>query len=313
MATQNLTRSYRDANEAGLSGAEAIEVENVGKPDQIVSAGAEEQLALGAFKDHQLQCMALLSDQDVTAQFLGLRYAVNQTAAGEPGTIDVLGDLEQEIYIGDIVRLEDMPDAGDNGMYFVDDIAELAGTTTITLGDGQEIPTAVGGAIGTVARVACVQKMTYEYTMATAVAITGVITVTGNVTDVFEAGGWLIVRESGGNDGLWEIHSVDYVAPTTTIVVNDRQGTQTLPAGTTGVIASVRPFIELAANVSFLWSRESGLYNPFHQNTNDPTGGVAIPRVYDVDRGDVAFCMVNNPGTVNANVDIRIGTNAVIF
>jgi hypothetical protein len=310
----NITRTTRRENESGLIGAEAIEVENVGIPDQAISAATEEQTALGAFKDHQLQSLSLLCDQAVDCQFLGVRYAILQTVAGPPGDITHTGDLTQEIHPGDFVRVEGT--VADDGVYLVEAVAELAGTTTIDFAIGQSFPVGAGGAVGTVARVCSHQILSYHYDIATATLATGVITILGDVSNFFAAGDWLLVTISTGNDGLWEIATVAKDGPpvtTTSITVLDRTGGNTLPDNTDdGDIHRVNPFFELAANVPFLWSFNSGIKNPFYPS--EPTAAAALLNEQFNDfRGDVAFLMVNNETAETANFAGRIGTNAIIF
>ncbi len=307
MPVINETRALRVANEAGISGASATEVEGVITLDQVISAGVEEELAMGAFKDHQMQNISLVSDQDVDVQFLGVRYAVLQTVSGPPGTITHTGDLTQEIFEGDLVRLEDMPTAGDDGIYMVNAIAFGAGTTTITLENGQDIPTAGGGAVGTVARVASLQILGYAYGVLTTVAGTGVITVTGDVTDKFAAGDALVISGSVANDGYWVIDSVTETGGVTTLIVNG--GTLPASSGVSGQFVRVGAGFSLAANEPMLWSINGGTQNPFIHPEVNPSDGL----LYNTFRGDVAHCMVDNAGATNANFDGRIGTNAIIF
>jgi hypothetical protein len=247
-------------------------------------------------------------------QFLGVRYAILQTVAGPPGTVTFTGDLTDEIFIGDLIRLEGT--VADDGVYLVDTVAFGAATTTITLALGQDIPAGAGGAVGTFARVCNQQILGYQYDIATATAATGVLTVLGDISDKFAAGDWLRITSSTGNDGLWEIATVTTDGPpvtTTTITVIDRAAGNTLPDNTDdGDIQRVNPFFELAANVPFLWSVDSGQRNPFHPHGVDPVT-LILPEVYNAFRGDVAYCMVDNAGALAANFSGRIAKNAIIF
>jgi len=308
----NITRTLRVENESGVTGSEAEAVNSADILEQLITAASEEQTAMGAFKDHQLQALSLSLDVDGSAQFLGVRYPVLQTVAGPPGTITYTGDLEQEIYPGDIIRLEDMPAAGDDGLYQVATVVEAAGTTTITLANGQDIATAGGGAVGTLARVCSRQNMGYAYTAVTVTAASGAITFTGDLSDKFAAGDWITINNSTGNDGVWQITSVTYAAPTTTIIVETKAGANTLPDNTNdGVFQKIEMEITLAASVPYLWSIEGGLQNPFiHPNTLNATD--IIGPTYDADRGDVAYCMVTVDGTTNGNFSGRICTDPAL-
>jgi len=310
-STMRLQRWAQRENEAGLSGSEAIEVENVGIPDQVISAGTEEQTALGGFKDHQLQVLSLLCDVDAVAQFLGVRYAILATTIGPPGTITHTGDLTQEIFAGDLVRLEGT--AACDGVYRVDSdpvvgVTLAAGVTFITLALGQALP-AAAGPVGTIARVCSQQVFPYAYTAVTVTAATGAITYTGDLTDKFVAGDFIVIEDSTGNDGYWEIDSITYAAPTTTIIVNlTPGGVAGLPDNTDdGNFAKCRAGIALTAAVPILWSIEGGLNNPFAQ-----PGPYARAPLFNAFRGDVTYCMVTVPGAVNGNFAGRIGTNAIL-
>ena len=313
--TINLTRRMAEENESGLSGAEAAEVENVGSPDQEISAGTEEQTAMGAFKDHQLQAMSLLCDQAVTAQFLGVRYPILATTVGPPGTITFTGDLEQEIFANDLVRVEGT--VGNDGIYLVDEVVEAVGVTTITLENGHAMVGAEG-IVGTVARIASHKLLSYAYPVTSTTLGTGAIVITGDVSNVFAAGDYLTLQDTVANDGLWYIMSVTTDGPPvtiTTIIVSDPNiavPVGALPAteGAVGHISRCRPAFKLAANVPFLWSIEGGLPNPFWQAIDLVAAETPI---YNEFRGDVAYCMVNNEGLLAANFQARIATNAIIF
>lgn len=311
MPVINITRALRVGNEAGISGAEAPTVEGVITLDQVISAGVEEAAAMSGFKDRLMQNIALVSDQDVDVQFLGLRYAILQTVAGPPGEVTFTGDLEQEIFSNDLIRLEGT--VADDGVYLVDTVVENLGDTTIALQNGQDIPTGGGGAVGTLARVCSHQIIDYVYALATQTAASGLLTIAGDVSNVFADGDWLEIYSSTGNDGLWEIATVTTDGPpvtTTTITVIDRAGGNTLPdnTDTPGVVQRVNPFFELVANEPLLWSIADGQKNPF---INPDVNSIAP--LFNIFRGDVIHCLVNNAGATNANFQGRIGTNADIF
>jgi len=304
--TVNLALSAQHENEPGLSGAKTQSVNNVQHPDQIISAGTEEQTAMALFKDRQLQSLCMLSDQDVEVQFLGQRYAILLTAiVGPPGdTVTYTGNLEQEIFPGDIIRVEDT-DTGDEGYYQIITVAEALGVTTITLADGETWP--VGGAVvGTLARVASKQHIGYAYSLLASTGA-GLLTVTGNLLDVFAEGDWLSIVGTAGNDGFYEITAVVTYAPNiTSITVND--GFLVGLEGVVGTITKTRHSFILPAGESFLWDIEGGTQNPFIHAYN-----AYQPAIYEAFRGDVAFQMVNCAGAVNAQFDARIALNPDIF
>jgi hypothetical protein len=305
--TINITRSLREENDSGITGSEAVEVQNNQTPSQTISAGVEEEVAFGAFKDHQLRSLSLLSDQDVAAQFLGVRYAILATAAAAPDTVTHTGDLEQEIFSGDIIRLEGT--VADDGEYEVASVTEAAGTTTIILTDGNLLPAGGGGAVGTLARICSVHEISYGYTVATVTLATGVITYTGNLTDIFAVDDLLHMTGSTGNDGIWLITAVTYAAPTTSITVVDVNDAGALPDNTDdGEISLLRTAFALPATVPLLWSLEGGMPNPFMR----PMQASGTPLLFNEFRGDVIHCMVNNAGAVNAVFRGEIGINAIL-
>jgi hypothetical protein len=313
-STINVSRSLRVENETGITGAEAQEVEGVQTLSQTISASTEEEVALAAFKDHQLQSMAVICDQASVCEFLGVRYAILQTVQGPPGTITYTGDLEQEIFPGDIVRVEGT--VADDGYYLVDAVAEAAGTTTLTLGGGQAFPTGGGGAVGTFARVASQQNITYTYAAATVTAATGVITYTGDISDKFAVGDILRISISTGNDGIWSITAVTTDGPpvtTTSITVEDLNDAGLLPDDTNdGEISLCRTGINLTANIPFLWSIESGITNPFLPHGNEDPGLTKNDMTFNAFRGDVAVCMVTNEAASAAAFQARVATNAIL-
>ncbi len=299
-STMNLTRASRRQNEEGIAGAEAVTVENVGIPDQVISAATEEQTAMGAFKDHQLQTLALLADQDVKAQFLGVRYPITDLLlnAAASDSITHAGDLTNMFRPGDVVRIEGT--VADDGIYLL--AVVVAGELTL---EDQTWPVGAGGAVGTFARVCSMQFLSYVYAIATA-AVTGVITVAGDVSDKFIAGGKVIIETSTGNDGIWDVDTVTTDGPPVTTTTLTLNGGSLPDATNDGSIEVVRDAIALTANVPYLWSVESGMYNPFF----GPFLLQTLMPVFNVDRGDVSHCMVNNAGATNANFDGRIGTDA---
>ena len=314
-STMNITRLTQRQAESGLSGAESIEVENFAIPSQVISAGTEEQTALGLFQDHQLHVMSLLSDQDVTAQFLGVRTAlVSSTGAGAPGVAHAGGDLTDVLFAGDLVRVEDT--VGNDGVFLVDTVA-FGADTTITLVNGMDFVGAEG-AVGTIARVASQQCPGYAYPVTSTTLGTGAIVIPGDVSDILAAGDYLLLLDTVANDGYWYIMSVTVALGITTIVVSDPNlavPVAALPAteGAVGWICKVNAGFELAANVPFLWTATSGLTNPFLGPAQLADSDHWFAPEHNAFRGDVAYCMVNNPGAVNANFAGRIGTNAIIY
>ncbi|HUT93313.1 MAG TPA: hypothetical protein VMY37_27865 [Thermoguttaceae bacterium] len=304
--TCTLGRSFRHENESGITGSRAEEVNGVDHLDQIVSAGAEEQLAMGLFKDHQLQAMGLLSDKDAEAMFLGVRYAILDLNVVGPDTITYTGDLEQEIFAGDLVRVEGT--VADDGLYHVTLVAEAIGVTTLTIGDGVAWPVGAGGAVGTFARVASFQRIGYTYDIATATLATGAITYAGDLTDKFAAGDEIVIVNSTGNDGYYTLLTVTELAGVTTLTV---VGAALADNTNDGDFYKVRAAIKLSANEAYLWGVESGLPNPFIGPPLALTTPGDCP-YFNATRGDVAYCMVNVPGAVNAQIDGRIAIDPIL-
>lgn len=309
-STINITRALRVENEAGIVGAEAETVNGADIFSQVVSAGTEEQTAMGAFKDHQLQALALQCDVAAEAQFIGVRYAILATVAGPPGTITYTGDLTAFIFPGDLVRVEGT--VGNDGVYLAVTVVFAVGVTTITLDNGQSMAGAEG-VIGTVSRVCSKTLIGYAYACLATVLGTGAITFTGNVTDKFAAGEYLVINGTVANDGYWYIMSVTFAAGVTTIIVSDPNlavPVAGLPAteGAVGTFTKCQAFIPLAANVPFLWSIRGGLQNPFL----GPDSAVDVSPIFGANRGDVAYCMVNVPGTVNGNFGGRVCLDPIL-
>ncbi len=157
------------------------------------------------------------------------------------------------------------------------------------------------------------------YDIATATLVTGIITIAGDVSDVFAIGDFCTIDDSTGNDGFWEITAVTTDGPpvtTTSITLVDATvpAALTIPDNTNdGNVIKVRPAIELTANIPFLWTIDSGMQNPFTQVHPDFVVAGYIISQYNDNIGDVAFCMVNNAGALSAEFQAIISNNAIIF
>ena len=310
--TVNITKSGRQENLATLSGAFTLSVNAVDNLDQIVSAGTEEETAMGGFSDRQLRALVLRCDQPGRAEFLGVRYPILETTNAGPSTITHTGDLEQEIAPGDVVRIEGT--VGGNGYYLVAIVNEAIGVTTLSLAAGQLIPAIGEGAVGTVARVCSRQDLDYAYDIAalggTLTAATGIIDMPLNLTEKFVAGDIITMRQSFGNNGIWRIVTVTLGGLGTEIVVRDLNDAGLLVDDTNdGNFQLARLSFALAANAPMLWDIDNGLQNPFAAATWAPIGGGEPDNLYNTDRGDVEHCMVTVPGAVNGQFDGLIAKN----
>jgi len=318
VSTINITRALRVENETGISGAEALSVDGVQNFGQVVSAGTEEQTALTLFKDSLLQAISLVSDQPAFAQFLGQRYTLvssaNSVGPAAPVLFVANGNLADLIFAGDLVRIEGT--VGNDGLY---EVATVAGgaTTTITTVIGGILP-GNEGAVGTIARVASQQNLTYAYPVTSTTLGTGAIVITGDVSDKFAAGHYVLLLDTVANDGIWYVVSVTVLAGVTTIIVSNPNlavPVAALPAteGAVGYLARVTPSFVLAAGSPFLWSRAGGTVNPFHGPPVLAVSDHYFACPWLAARGDVAFCMVEVPGATNGNFNARIATSADIF
>lgn len=289
--TISLTRTHRLENAEALSGTEAFEVEGFPGYSQGISAATEEDTAWGAIVARQLQALTMSCDQNVTVQFLGVRYAILATVT-VARTITFTGDLSDIIEAGDIVRLEGT--VAQDGLYEVLTAAFVSPATTITLTTGHTDLTGTG-AVGTFAKVMSRQRYHARYTTATMVAGTGVITFAGDVSDIFSAGDYVRVSAATANNGIFVVDSVATDGPpvtVTTLVVNGG----TLPDSNPGEFGKIRPSIELIANVPYLWSIEGGQNNPLESEA-----------LHTALRGDVAVLAVNNATAVAATFELRAG------
>jgi len=306
MTVINMTRSSRIANETGISGSEAMDVDNTSALDQQISASTEEEVT-ELFQAYDLQSLSMICDQAVEVMVLETRFAILQTANAAPSTITHTGDLEQEIFVNDLIRVEGT--VADDGVYLVDIVNEAAGTTTISLALGNTFPVAGGGAVGTVCKIASAHRQGYSYTIATA-AVTGVITITGDVSDKFAIGDFVRINSSTGNDGFWEITAAVTTdgPPVTTTTLTLNSGV--LPDATNdGVIEWAAAAFSLAANTPFLWSIDGGLQNPL---VNPEQNGISA--LWNTSRGNIVAFMVDNTATaIAAQFDARIGINSNIF
>ncbi len=303
-STITATQSNRVGNEAGVTGSSSFTAEVAPILEQTVSAGTEEEVT-SSFADHTLQSAAMSCDQDAVVQALSTRYAITGGVAGPPGTIITGGDdLTGIVFPGDLVRIEGS--TGVDGVYQVETVTAVAGGT-ITLANGMNIVGAPGD--GTVARVASAGPTSYSYPIATSVLLTDVLTITGDVTDIFAAGDFVSITGSTGDDAFREIDTVVEAAGVTTI---------TLVAGGVitnngdGQVSLFQAGIPLTANEPYMWLRESGQQNPFRRQplatATEPAAGL-----YNAARGRVASLMVSVPGATNGNFKGRMCSNSNIF
>ncbi len=317
MGTITTTKAMREGNESGISGARAESVNNVQKPDQVISAASEEQTALASFLDHQLKAMCLICDQQSNVQLLGLRWNIVDTGVAAVGEIDVTGDCTESIFGGDLVRITGTP--ADDGVYLVEGAvfgAPAAATDTrITLEEGQDLPAGGSGAVGTCARVASKQPMGYAYPL-TSTAVNGECVVGFDLSDKIFApdaaatppvrGDWVLIQNTVGNDGFYVVDAVAVVAGVTTITVNG--GLLAGAEGVAGSLTKCRDKIHLEANEPFLWEEQSGQPSPFMHSHFGAFG--YQPLFVDLTRGAVAYSMVENlHATINANYDARYALN----
>lgn len=317
-ATITLTRTHRRENDEALSGSEAFEVEGFPGFSQGISANTEEDLAWGAIKAMQLEALTMRCDQDVDAQFLGVRYnvlALVAVAGVAPAEITFTGDLTDIVFPGDILRLEGT--AANDGLYQVQDeygayplrdaaaVTFAAGDTTILLANGHVL--AAAGAVGTFARVASVQEFAISYPIATADAgPPGVITYAGDLSDMFEAGDYLIIDRSTdtppGKNGLYEIATVATDGPpVTTTTITLVAGVTLQDATNDGEFRRVIPSFKMIANVPLLWSEKGGTNNPLQSQV-----------LFTGVQGDVAVLAINNETATAATFEVRAGTNPIL-
>lgn len=292
-ATIALTRTHRLENADALSGTESVVVEGFPGQSQEISASTEEDISWGAIKARQLKALTMVCDQNVKAQFLGVRYNILATVQAAR-TITFTGDLTDMLQVGDLLRLEGT--VAQNGVYIILTVAFGAGTTTITLATGHTGLTGTG-AVGTFAKVMSRQVFHIRYTTATMVAATGVVTFAGDLSDVFAAGDWILVTAATLNNGIFLIDTVTTDGPpvtTTTLIVN----AGSLEDNNPGEFSKIRPAIELIANIPYLWSVEGGQNNPLESAA-----------LHTALRGDVAVLAVNNQTTTAALFQLRGGTD----
>lgn len=309
-----LTWTLRVENETGLSGTEAQAVEAFDDLDESIAATTEKTLAFAAIKASQLQSMSMLSSQDVSVQFLGPWYnikSLNAVITVAEAFIEFTGDLSAIIHPGDILRLDGTA-AGD-GYYMVlnepqypvrEATAVVFGgaDTVISLANGHILANA--GAVGRFAKVMSVLHHPIEYTIATmAAGPPGVITFTGDLTEHFAAGDYIILDwgtdTPPGKDGIYRIDTIVFSTPTTTITLTNTDAIA--DATNDGEFHKIVIAFDLTANTPMMWGKDGGSVNPIQ-----PRGAV-----YDALQGDVAQALANNLGATAANFQARFPRNGV--
>ncbi len=305
--TISLTRAWRHANEAGLTGVESDSVNGVLHLNQIISSGTEEAIAGGVgFTAERMQALGLLCDGDVAAQFLGVQYGIASItgAAGGPIVSDL--DLTALLFAGDYIRVRGSTGGDNDGIFQVLAVGAAPNNIDLELG---HLAVAQVGAGGTLQKIMSARLYNLTYEIATTVPPL-TFTYAGNVTDIFLAGDYLQMTDTaaGVNDGIYRITSSTFGAGVTTIIVEQAGpdgGPDVLGVSGAGVgeFQKFSPAFVLAENVPLIWSIKGGTNNPLQDvvNTTDfPLQGVN------------AEVLVNNAGAENVTFQGRVATDAVL-
>ena len=299
----SIVRSLKVENEEYLTGLEVSDEDLNENIDMPIPATTEEGIDIGGFRADQLKSLILVCDQNVTAQFLGVRYAILACVA-ETGTtaaeVTFTGDLSGIVFPGDVIRLQGT--AANDGYYVVNTVTWSSPTTTFELAGGETLATA--GAVGTLAIVQNFQRYRESYTIVSATTgPPGTITFTGNLTHVFNAGDYLIIENGTittetSKNAIYLIDTVACVSPTTTITF----ARALLADENDGDFRKVRVAMQLLANIPFLWSVEGGLPNPLKPQSV----------IYTTLQGEVDVLYVYNATSTAATLKGRIGKNSIL-
>ena len=299
-STINITRGLRVENEAGIVGAEALESTNVEIVENTVAAGAvDADMGIGPFEKFDLDCLAMVSDQDVLVRLNGehphdISVGVGSgfTAAGPPGQFEVAGDVTGYILPGDEIYIEGATTAANDGPCTVLETAFAAGITTITVAraGGAFVVEVSAGAGVTMWRKFQYRSIEYDVANFTVAGPPGQLTYTGDLTDVIFEDDNILVEgaTTAANDGIYTVTAVTEAAGTTTITVAEAIANVEAGAAATS-LALIRDefMVRLSANVPFLWSEDASIFNPLLE--------------------DVTMMEVTNDNAVTANFQARIG------
>jgi len=291
--TATAGRSMAIGNEPSLSGNETITA-NFGTSINIpVAVGADDAVTALAVAKADLEGLLLEADQDLIIKVLGGNpwdiatiATLGDTATANGGTITVIGDLTEWLYIGDNVWLEGCSAPANDGRYVVRSTAVAAGVTTVELVKCGQLAAADPFTIDNVAvhevfaalQPAAAGTMTKFLPRNAGQALLGAaaafeFNVVAAPGEIEVAGDWSFLQAddkilieaatTGGNAGIYTVVSATYAAPDTTIVVEEALAAQEAAAGDT-TIQWIRTelLIRLTADVPFLWTEEGSILNP---------------------------------------------------
>ncbi len=280
----NATKGLRVGNETYLSGVESLESTNVEFiNDTILAAAADQAVVMGDFEKADLVALLMQSDQDGLVRLSGGGPWVIQdiatlgdTVTRVGGTFTILLDQTAWIFPGDTFWIEGCTTPANDGLYTVIATAFAAGVTTIeVIQQLGVINVAVIEVFDTVeagAGAACLATKIEAMGIKHDIDAGDDFTVAGapGQFEVAEDVSWLaefdqiLIQEatSAANNQIAVVTSATFVAPDTTVVVEEAVVVEAGVAACTFMPVRSALMCRLVANIPVLWTLPSGIRNP---------------------------------------------------
>lgn len=240
--------------------------------------------ALGAFTKDNLIAMAFRANQAGLMRLRGGNPYLLATVAtlgdlvlATGGTITIAGDLVDQWYPGDMIFIKGCTTAANDGLYVIHQITEAAGVTTI---ECYRVTGVINAAVvevfdtveaGAGAANFCTKVVPWgrrynidagdDFTVAGA---PGQIEIAEDLSFLQEHDQILITESTtpATNDNIFTVVSATYVAPDTTIVVEEAVIVEAGNANCTLQPVRTEFIHRLEANIPTVWHNESGILNP---------------------------------------------------
>lgn len=280
----NASRGLRVGNETYLSGVESLESTNAEFINESIAAATDDQaVVMGDFNKADLVGLLMISDQDGLVRLSGAGPWVIQNiatlgdmATSVGGTFTILADQTAWIYPGDMFWIEGCTTAANDGLYMVIDSTFAAGVTTVEviqqLGVINAAVIEVFDTVEAGAGAACLATKLQAMGQKRYIDAADDFTVAGppGQIEIGEDLSWLeefdqlLIQEAtnAANNQIVTVTSATYVAPDTTIVVEEAVVVEVGNANANFTPVRDALICRLVANIPVLWTLPSGILNP---------------------------------------------------
>lgn len=279
------SKGLRIGNEAYLTGSEILNTSLGESVNAIITAATDDQaVVIGAFTKADLAGLVFIMDQDGLVRMRGPSpfviqniVALGDLVLGDGGTFTILNDQTAWIYPGDQFWIEGCTTAANDGLYYVVSVGFAAGVTTIecfrrigviNAAVFESFDTVEAGAGAATLATKLLGRSTLRYIDAgddfTVAGPPGQIVV-GEDLSFLQAHDKILIQESttpAVNDGIFNVVTAVYVAPDTTITVEEAVNVEAGNGNCSLTWVRSELMCRLVANVPHLWTWPSGILNP---------------------------------------------------